>query len=69
MRIVAQEEINEMTQNCHTQWWHKLSNTQQQELFPRLLSIVRGEEFWGIYVKPLFVCVHFDGYCYAVFKY
>ena len=62
MDIVAREVFNFMVQNCHTQWWSKLPNDEQQELFPRLLSIVRGEEPWAAHAKPMFVCVHFDRY-------
>ena len=65
--MVAREVFNFMVQNCHTQWWSKLPNDEQQQLFPRLLSIVRGEEPWAAHTKPMFVCVHFDGYLLTCF--
>ena len=50
---VARDESMEMTQNCHSQWWNKLTEKSKQNIFPRLLAMVYGEELWGAPVKSM----------------
>ena len=54
VEAVAVSMRAQMSQDCRASWWSKLEESQRKSLYPRLLSMVRGEEAFDADSKQMY---------------